>query len=587
MTSVDDLFKKPGLPGAAGKRKLDISHDPSEYYKSPKLVANGDAKGKSHASVEDEEDEDMEAGPAMPPDNDEEADYPEDDEDRFFGGGVDKTTAAAMDFLDERDKEETFVEEKYDVAWVRKLGLNFEKRISRNQELRAKFEDDPQKFMASEADLDADIKALSILSEHPELYEEFVKLGCMESLVSLIGHENVDIAIDAIEIISELIDDDVEADQEQWDALVNAALDADLLDLLISILSRFDENQEADRSGIYNSLNILESLGSQSSIAARLEADTKVLPWLLERVQKKEVRTSVNKQYSAEVLAIMVQSSIPNRVSLTNLNGVDILLQLLAPYRRRDPEESEEEEFVENVFDALTCLVDEPAGKAKFVEAEGVELALIMLREGKISKPRALRLLDHAVGGSSGAEVCEKLVDAQGIKTVFGMFMKKQDNAATEHLLGIFAALLRCLPGDSAPRIRVLAKFMEKDYEKIEKIVKLRKDYAARVSAVDIQIEAEKRKLNADELGVMEADWFARRLDAGLYCLQTIDVVLAWLVAEDNGARKKIVGLLAGRNGSLIDIKRTLQEQMEGVTDDDEEAQLVKEMLGTLVDFLK
>lgn len=76
--------------------------------------------------------------------------------------------------------------------------------------------------MGSEADLDADIKALSILSEHPDLYEEFSQLGCVSSLVSLLSHENTDIAIDAIEIISELTDQDVEAEQAQWDALVDA-----------------------------------------------------------------------------------------------------------------------------------------------------------------------------------------------------------------------------------------------------------------------------------------------------------------------------------------------------------------------------
>ncbi len=78
------------------------------------------------------------------------------------------------------------------------------------------------RFMSSEADLDADIKALSILSEHPELYEEFAKLGCVNSLVSLLSHENTDVAIDAVEIISELTDEDVEAKQGQWDALVDA-----------------------------------------------------------------------------------------------------------------------------------------------------------------------------------------------------------------------------------------------------------------------------------------------------------------------------------------------------------------------------
>ena len=76
--------------------------------------------------------------------------------------------------------------------------------------------------MGSEADLDADIKSLSVLSEHPELYEEFAKLGCVASLVSLLAHENTDIAIDAIQTLSELTDEDVQAEQEQWDSLANA-----------------------------------------------------------------------------------------------------------------------------------------------------------------------------------------------------------------------------------------------------------------------------------------------------------------------------------------------------------------------------
>ena len=76
--------------------------------------------------------------------------------------------------------------------------------------------------MGSEADLDADIKSLSILSEHPELYGEFAKLGCVSSLVNLLSHENADIAIDVVAILSELTDEDVSAEQSQWDLLVNA-----------------------------------------------------------------------------------------------------------------------------------------------------------------------------------------------------------------------------------------------------------------------------------------------------------------------------------------------------------------------------
>lgn len=76
--------------------------------------------------------------------------------------------------------------------------------------------------MASEADLDVEIKGLSVLSEHPECYPEFADLGCVGSLVALLAHENTDIAIDVIEILAELTDEDVEAEEAQWNALVDA-----------------------------------------------------------------------------------------------------------------------------------------------------------------------------------------------------------------------------------------------------------------------------------------------------------------------------------------------------------------------------
>jgi beta-catenin-like protein 1 len=161
-------------------------------------------------------------------------------------------------------------------------------------------------------------------------------------------------------------------------------------------------------------------------------------------------------------------------------------------------------------------------------------------------------LIDHALGGQSGGEVCERLVEAAGLKVVFGTFMKKVDGQTTEHLLGIFSSLLRLLPANESGRIRTLAKFVEKDYEKLDKLVKLRRDYAARVAVVDNEIRNEQAKLDVEEREEM-AD------DAGLFCLQTIGVILAWLVAEDDGASNKIRSLLADRDEPLAVIKATIQ----------------------------
>lgn len=550
MTSIDDLFKKPFLPSTNGgtKRKFD-GQDAEAAYKSAKL----------DTSVEDapeNEDDDMEAGPELPPDED------EDEEGRFFGSGTNQHTNAALDFVDRADDGADIKAEKIDQAWVRRLGLSFERKINKNSELRAKYESDPSRFVASEADLDAKIKSLSILSEHPELYKDFAKIGCAASLVSLLSHENTDIAIDAIEIISELLDDDVQAEQEQWDALVSAMLEADLIDLLLANLDRLDENLEADRSGVYHSLSVLEALSSNSTIADTIAQDP-ILKYLLARISRSEKSVSQNKQYAAEVIQVLSQASTSVRDRLISLDAIDKLLQLLSAYRKRDPErDSTEQEYAEDLFDTLTILSAPLPGKTAFLEAEGTELMLLMLKEAKFSKPRALKVLDHALSGSSGQSVAEKFVDTAGLKPLFSTFMKKHLEAAdTEHVLGIFSALLRLLPGESSHRIRLLAKFVEKEYEKLDKLVKLRHEYAAKAGVAD-DIDA----------------------GAAVYCLNTLDVILAWLVAEDAGARKRIIAGLADRDEGLETLKKSLQEQLEDV--DTEEEGNVAEMLTALIECL-
>ena len=170
----------------------------------------------------------------------------------------------------------------------------------------------------------------------------------------------------------------------------------------------------------------MESLSSRPPLAERIGENRTILSWLYDRARKSETPIGQNKQYATEVLAILFQSSGISRKRFLELDGIDTFLQLLSVYRKRDPEKgTEEEEYVENVFDCVTCCVDDQEGKQRFLDAEGVELCLIMLKEGNMSRPRALRLLDHALGGEAGAACCEKLVEAAGLKTVFTMFMRK------------------------------------------------------------------------------------------------------------------------------------------------------------------
>lgn len=73
-------------------------------YKASKSESNGDVKTKGHPTVENEEDlDDLEAGPELPPEDDLQ---PDDEDGRFFGAGVSRSTANLLDFIEERDKDD-------------------------------------------------------------------------------------------------------------------------------------------------------------------------------------------------------------------------------------------------------------------------------------------------------------------------------------------------------------------------------------------------------------------------------------------------------------------------------------------------
>ena len=120
-----------------------------------------------------------------------------------------------------------------------------------------------------------------------------------------------------------------------------------------------------------------------------------------------------NKLYASEILAILMQSEPENVVRLSNLSGmdgVDMLLQVIAYYKRRVPSGLEEEECVENLFNALCAVMnDNNANREKFCKSEGFELMLRCMRERKHAAPCALRALDFATIDSPAN--CERLVE--------------------------------------------------------------------------------------------------------------------------------------------------------------------------------
>ena len=426
--------------------------------------------------------------------------------------------------------------------------------------------------MASEADLDSEIKSLSLLAEHPTLYPEFVRLGCVASLTSLLAHENTDIAIDAAEIVAELVDDDVASTElAAWAALVEALLDAELLDLLHSNLQRLDERQEADRAGVTHILNMLGFLAARPPSSNALAHHDGVLQYLIARMRQPDAQQQ-NTQGAAEALAILLQAAPASRGSFLTHDGLDGCLQCLAPYRRADPVGSEEEEYAENLLSATIAALDSPGGPAAFLDLEGTELAVLLLQApGRFTRARALRLLDHALASASlhdpptAGQIGERAVESAALKPLFAALRRAKDAPSIEHALAAIASLLRHLPAHAASRIRLLAKFVEKDYTALERVVALRRRYAAAVAKQPGDVAA---AANADDAVIEE-----ERLLQHQYTLRLADMVIAWVAAEDDGARAKIGALMGEDGDGWATVLRGLKAQVVDLEEEEESAE--------------
>ncbi|RYR18291.1 hypothetical protein Ahy_B03g062898 [Arachis hypogaea] len=502
-----------------------------------------------------------------------------------------------LSLLEAIEKSQNAVE-ALDLRTLKKLVLAFERRLKENIEARLKYSNQPDRFADSELDLHEELQKLKILAGAPELYPDLVALNVVPSIVDLLNHDNTDIAIDVVQLLQDLTDEDVLDDNDEpAKVLVDALIENSVLELLVQNLHRLNDSDPDDSAAVYATLATIENLIEVKPAVAELVCEkTKLMKWLLGKIKVREF--DGNKQYASEILAILLQSSTANQKRLGQMNGVDVVLQAVAMYKSRDPKSSDEEEMLENLFDCLCCLLMPLENKERFVKAEGVELMIIIMKQKKLAYGSAIRALDFAM--TKYPPACERFVDVLGLKTAFAAFMvldflaltlwvkygvhgteiqvvcfvvqipvnkKNKKERYQEELEERIVSLISSLFGGilrGSRRERLLSKFVENECEKIDRLMELYMRYSDRV-------KAESERLNEVELDDLEMDEdekYNRKLEAGLYTLQLIAVILGHIWCSEHPQMRGRIELLLKQNKlSKNHLKDILQEYHDNIGD--------------------
>lgn len=462
--------------------------------------------------------------------------------------------------------------------------------------------------MDSEAALDDAIKSLSVLGE-TQLLPLFVAFGSVETLVSLLTHSNSDIADSVVKVVGELIDIDNTADEGDIKQLVRELLETNEYGpALKEYLDAREEADELDTEGVADALRTLENINTLGRDVTVLAFDTKskLLQWLLKSLVSDKAPSTV-KNTSAELLASILVSTpaLANHI-MTGVDGIDILLQAIAPVRKGVRKGSDEEGYFQDLLDTLVRSLRTSEAVASFVENEGVELMFLLIAASAASsslgwlKRDAYRALVEALKGPSGGLTAARIAETPDVKKAIVAKIANSSKSTVDDVLQLLAYLFRWLPLGSWARKKMVTRVAEK---KLDVLLDLRDSANKAVEKAKAQVA---QSQTADDEEEDDEDAELRRyaleleqeellLKAGKERLRNVDIILAWFSLEYPQLKQLTSDHFKGPLplNVIQDYRRDLQTYLDsgdGSELDEEferaEATLTLEMLDSLLDGL-
>ncbi|GKY93697.1 hypothetical protein MPSEU_000336900 [Mayamaea pseudoterrestris] len=282
------------------------------------------------------------------------------------------------------------------------------------------------------------------------------------------------------------------------------------------------------------------------------------------------------------------------------LDGIEILLQIVAGYKKRQPADDVQLEFLENACIVMASTLTYSALNVKaFVDCQGIELVVRCLKEKVHAGGAALAWNDFASGNETiHRQACERLVDAGALKYLFPIFMGRslpkqalQSNAKEQKegilsmettVIRIFYGLTRHLSDESPHDVkaRFLAKFV--DDEKCDRLVELCIAYEQKARMAEFrfyksEVEDEMQDEEAVQLAALDA-----KLEGGGDLYHRLAAIVAFCCVGSRQCHERILGQLHLHQSGISLIQDGLEE-FASVLDEGEQKDQLKQYLKELL----
>jgi beta-catenin-like protein 1 len=417
---------------------------------------------------------------------------------------------------------------------------NLEHHYNKNKELRKKYNNKPELYADSEADLHEEIKVLQRIAAYPDLITILIENKGIELLITLLEHENNDITADAVIVIDEITDGDFLQELEFPKEFLELFISNNIFELLTNIIQKLNEKNKDELQLISDILSVFENFLDVYPFTSQLICEkTHLLEWLIKRISKKE---NLNiRLFASEIIDSLILSSSDNQIIFNKKDGLNVSMNVLLDFEV--PQNEVEEEFIFNIMNIICNTLLMTENQESFREAYGIKHMINLMRENNIYRHIAVKILNYAL--LNNEDNCSELIQQDGLKSIFSYFMgkglkgkknKKLIDTFEQHILSLIVSL--CKYSKNVNHDRLIYKFKEMNYEKCERIVEFYKIY-------------ESNTYNEESL----------------FILQYISIIIAF-ISQYTDIKQKFLKIFPINNISFENIKLLLYQMRNNLGED-------------------